>query len=94
MHLILIRFPLSSRDRLRWIIVASKTESDVKRDCHSQFGGGQLPWIPPLDLTLGSHRYALGRRKWKIQGGYPHLQHGGLSLLEMFVPFIEIQCHK
>jgi len=63
-----------------------KGQRDVKTSSHEQ-----LPWIPPLDLTLGSHRYALGRRKWKIQGGYPHLQHGGLSLLEMFVPFIEIQ---
>ncbi len=54
-----------------------------------------LPWIPPMDWSLesphGKYRFVLGRRKWKCPGGYPTLQHGGLSLLEMFVPFIEIQ---
>ena len=51
-------------------------------------------WVPPIDLQLqtshGSHRYVLGRRKWKSAGGYPTLHHGGLSLLEVFVPFIEL----
>lgn len=52
------------------------------------------PWVPPIDLQLstshGSHQYVLGRRKWKSSGGYPTLHHGGLSLLEVFVPFIEL----
>jgi hypothetical protein len=51
-------------------------------------------WVPPIDLRLtsssGTHQYVLGRRKWKSSGGYPTLQHGGLSLLEVFVPFIEL----
>ncbi|MGH7960492.1 MAG: hypothetical protein ACRERD_01545 [Candidatus Binatia bacterium] len=51
-------------------------------------------WVPPVDLTLsspyGRNRYALGRRKWKSQGGYPTLAHGGLSVLEVAAPFIEI----
>lgn len=51
-------------------------------------------WVPPIDMRLatnnGSHRYVLGRRKWKSAGGYPTLHHGGLSLLEVFVPFIEL----
>jgi hypothetical protein len=51
-------------------------------------------WAPPLDLELtsrhGSHRYALGRRKWKVQGGYPTLVHGGLSVLEVACPWIEL----
>jgi hypothetical protein len=50
--------------------------------------------VPPIDLRLtsasGTHQYVLGRRKWKSAGGYPTLQHGGLSLLEVFVPFIEL----
>jgi hypothetical protein len=49
-------------------------------------------WVPPVDLRLatahGNHAYVLGRRKWKSAAGYPTLQHGGLSLLEVFVPFI------
>lgn len=51
-------------------------------------------WVPPLDLQLktahGEAAFALGRRKWKSQGGYPTLTHGGLSLLEVAVPFIEL----
>lgn len=51
-------------------------------------------WLPPLDLALttshGHHRFVLGRRKWKVQGGTPTLTHGGLSLLEVAVPFIEL----
>lgn len=52
--------------------------------------GTEGPWVPPIDLRLGSHRYALGRRKWKSAAGYPTLQHGGLSLLEVFVPYVEL----
>jgi len=52
------------------------------------------PWVPPIDLVLdtrhGRNAYVLGRRKWKSQGGYPTLTHGGLSVLEVLVPFIEI----
>lgn len=51
-------------------------------------------WVPPLDLPLttvhADAAFALGRRKWKSQGGYPTLTHGGLSLLEVAVPFIEL----
>ena len=51
-------------------------------------------WVPPLDLHLHTAHvdaaFALGRRKWKSQGGYPTLTHGGLSLLEVAVPFIEL----
>ena len=51
-------------------------------------------WMPPVERSLttahGTNRYVLGRRKWKSPSGYPTLQHGGLSLLEVFVPFIEL----
>ena len=51
-------------------------------------------WVPPIDVVLdtpsGQHSFVLGRRKWKSQGGYPTLAHGGLSLLEVAVPFIEM----
>ncbi len=48
-------------------------------------------WVPPLTLELEGYTLALGRRKWKSQGGYPTLTHGGLSLLEMAVPLVEIE---
>ncbi len=51
-------------------------------------------WAPPIDLSLdtqhGRHQYVLGRRKWKSAGGYPTLTHGGLSVLEVAAPFIEL----
>lgn len=51
-------------------------------------------WVPPISLCLttahGTNQFALGRRKWKSSGGYPTLAHGGLSLLEVAVPFIEL----
>lgn len=52
-------------------------------------------WSPPIDLALdsahGRHLYVNGRRKWKSQGGYPTLTHGGLTLLELVVPFVELR---
>lgn len=54
----------------------------------------RAPWVPPIDLRLdtdhGSHLFVNGRRKWKSAGGYPTLTHGGLSILEVAVPFIEL----
>ena len=56
--------------------------------------GGPSPWIPPVQLLLttrrGATRLVLGRRKWKSQAGYPTLTHGGLSILEVASPFIEL----
>jgi hypothetical protein len=50
--------------------------------------------VPPIELRLttphGAHTFVLGRRKWKVAGGYPVLSHGGLSILEVAVPFLEI----
>jgi hypothetical protein len=52
------------------------------------------PWVPPIALSItsrrGAYRLALGRRKWKSQGGYPTLAHGGLSILEVLSPFVEL----
>lgn len=57
-------------------------------------GAAPGAWAPPLDAVLetphGRHAFALGRRKWRSRGGYPTLAHGGLSLLEVAVPFIEL----
>jgi hypothetical protein len=52
------------------------------------------PFTPPMTMSVtnmhGSHLLALGRWKWKSQGGYPTLTHGGLSLLEVLCPFVEL----
>jgi len=51
-------------------------------------------WVPPIDIEVdspnGLFRYVLGLRKWRNSGGYPTLAHGGLSLMETLVPFIEL----
>jgi hypothetical protein len=43
-----------------------------------------------LNSPHGTHLLAVGRWKWKSQGGYPTLTHGGLSLLEVLSPFVEL----
>jgi hypothetical protein len=56
--------------------------------------GDAGPFAPPVALQInsphGAHLLALGRRKWRSQGGYPTLTHGGLSLLEVLSPFVEL----
>ncbi len=51
------------------------------------------PWprrhLPPLVSRHNGRLVVLGQRKWAVQGGFPHLCHGGLSLLEAVVPLIE-----
>ena len=58
-------------------------------------GFGEIgPFVPPVALSIesphGAHLLAVGRRKWRSQGGYPTLTHGGLSLLEVLSPFVEL----
>lgn len=52
------------------------------------------PFVPPVALQIssdhGPYLLALGRRKWRSQGGYPTLTHGGLSVLEVLSPFVEL----
>jgi len=52
------------------------------------------PYVPPVAMQMngvsGDCLMALGRQKWKNQGGYPTLTHGGLSLLEVLTPFVEL----
>jgi hypothetical protein len=61
----------------------------------SKVGAGDTgPFVPPVALQInsphGDHLLAVGRWKWKSQGGYPTMTHGGLSLLEVLSPFVEI----
>ena len=56
--------------------------------------GSPSRWTPPIDVAIdnprGRYAFVLGRRKWRSPGGYPTLTHGGLSLLEVAVPFLEL----
>ena len=46
--------------------------------------------LPPLACRHNGWLVVLGQRKWNIQGGFPNLCHGGLSLLEAAVPYVEL----
>jgi hypothetical protein len=55
----------------------------VEANWHRQF-------LPPIVLSHNNHDIVMGQRKWKVKGGFPHICHGGLSLLEVAVPFLEL----
>lgn len=77
-------------------------EPDEKSYLRDNFGAnrhrhGDLTsreWLPPLALALdcptGRWSMALGRTKWAVAGGNKTLSHGGLTLLETFVPFLTV----
>lgn len=75
-------------------------DSDTVQLMRSVFGAKRYavdspgtPWprrhLPPLVTRHNGRLVVIGQRKWAVQGGFPHLCHGGLSLLEAVVPFIE-----
>jgi hypothetical protein len=82
------RFPDSDKEQSNYL--KNKYKSGRWIDGNEKVGN----WIPPIDLSLntkhGSFQFVLGRRKWKSPGGYPTLTHGGLSVLEVIVPWIEL----
>lgn len=51
------------------------------------------PWqkrfMPPIVMTNNNQHVVMGQRKWKVQGRFPHVCHGGMSLLEVAVPYME-----
>ena len=78
------------------------TDGDAKTWLRGAFGGGRIagdgelgPWSPPLAVAVdgrqGRVRLPLGRRKWPVPGGNASLGHGGLTLLEVLSPFIELR---
>ena len=52
------------------------------------------PWqkrlMPPIVMTHNKQHIVMGQRKWKIQSGFPDVCHGGMSLLEVAVPYMEL----
>jgi hypothetical protein len=75
-------------------------ETDIVQSLRNTFGAKRCanelaaaPWplnhLPPLVSRHNGRLAVIGQRKWAVQGGFPHICHGGLSLLEAAVPFIE-----
>ncbi len=50
----------------------------------------QSQFMPPLVMTHNKQHMIMGQWKWKVQGPRLHVCHGGMSLLEVAVPFLEI----
>jgi hypothetical protein len=46
-------------------------------------------FMPPIVLEYGGYHVVMGQWKWKVPGGFPQVCHGGLSLLEVAVPWVE-----
>ena len=49
----------------------------------------QKRFMPPIVMTNNNQHVVMGQRKWKVQGGFPHVCHGGMTLLEVAVPYLE-----
>ena len=49
----------------------------------------QKRFMPPIVMTNNNQHVVMGQWKWKVQGGFPHICHGGMSLLEVAVPYME-----
>ena len=45
--------------------------------------------MPPSVFSTGEYHVVMGQKKWRVQGAFPALCHGGLTLLEVAVPFLE-----
>src|SRR5690606_31271113 len=81
-------FPDSDKDQTDYLKQVYKSG----RSANSTQPAGA--WTPPIDLQLttrqGTNLFVNGRRKWKSAGGYPTITHGGLTVLEVAAPFIEL----
>jgi hypothetical protein len=52
-------------------------------------GPWQERFMPPIVMTRSGQGVVMGQRKWRVQSGFPQICHGGMSLLEVAVPWIE-----
>lgn len=50
----------------------------------------QKQFMPPIVMSHNGYHIVMGQTKWKVQGGFPHVCHGGMSLLEVAVPYVEL----
>ena len=79
---------------------SEEIDPDVIEKLRETFGAARYkkatgPWqerfMPPIVVSHNEHHIVMGQRKWKVQGGFPHVCHGGLSLLEVAVPWVEFE---
>lgn len=80
------------------LFATNENDPEVVDALRATFGASRCkpatqPWtrslMPPVVFTHNGHHMVMGQRKWTVQGGFPYLCHGGLTLLEVAVPFLE-----
>lgn len=52
--------------------------------------GWESRHLPPLVHRENGYLVVMGQRRWTVAGGFPRLCHGGMTLLETVVPYIEL----
>ena len=75
--------------------IHGKEEVDIlrthfKAQRYARIAPPQEMFMPPFFVSDGEFCMVTGQRKWKAPGGFPKVCHGGLSLLEVASPWIEI----
>lgn len=68
---------------------AKMMKEHFKAQRYASTGEAVGKFIPPLFIQQGNLRVVTGQRKWKVPGS-SKVTHGGLSLLEVASPWIEI----
>ncbi len=53
-------------------------------------GAWQCRYLPPLVHRENGYLVVMGQRRWNVAGGFPKLCHGGMTLLETVVPYVEL----
>lgn len=66
-------------------------KSQFKAQRYAKIAPPEELFMPPFFVTNGGYCIVTGQRKWKSPGGFPKVCHGGLSLLEVASPWIEIK---
>ena len=70
-------------------------QKNYKSSRYREAKDNEQVWIPAIEKTIKrnnkDYTFVLNKIKWKGPSGYPTLSHGGLSLLEVMVPFIQFR---
>jgi hypothetical protein len=68
---------------------AARLREVFKASRHVAAAAPRQKFMPPLVLEHGGYHVIMGQWKWKAAGGFPQICHGGMSLLEAAVPWLE-----
>lgn len=66
-------------------------KSQFKAQRYAKVEPPEERFMPPFFVSNGEYCIVTGQRKWKSPGGFPKVCHGGLSLLEVASPWIELK---